>query len=278
MQVHPESRNWFVHVGRGGTRFVAELGYYAKADGRWTGVSISAPTLTPPDSLSADTSVQLASIPIDVPFERLLELMKIALNENVPLADAILQLRASSQPGPQKSKQIRGARWTPAQERALAELLSMDSLRRVRMGLSEITESIRSQLTGEFSSLAPAQFSLAVAERVEGSVSSPFGGAPRGKEFWFNVNAELVIYGATEPDAKVTIGGRDIKLRADGSFSYRFALPDGHYELTVMAVSVDQSDARTAELKFSRDTEYTGEVGVRLQDEKLKLPQVESVG
>ena len=29
--VHPESRHWFIHVGRGGTHFVAQLGYYAKA-------------------------------------------------------------------------------------------------------------------------------------------------------------------------------------------------------------------------------------------------------
>ena len=32
--------------------------------------------------------------------------------------------------------------------------------------------------------------------------------------------------GATEPDAAVTIGGRKIQLRKDGTFSFRFALPD----------------------------------------------------
>jgi hypothetical protein len=29
--VHPESRNWFLHVGRGGQKFVAQLGYLIRA-------------------------------------------------------------------------------------------------------------------------------------------------------------------------------------------------------------------------------------------------------
>jgi len=33
--LHPESTNWFVNVGRGGTRFIAELGFYVKGAGRW---------------------------------------------------------------------------------------------------------------------------------------------------------------------------------------------------------------------------------------------------
>ncbi|MEI9864388.1 MAG: hypothetical protein WDN00_07490 [Limisphaerales bacterium] len=49
----------------------------------------------------------------------------------------------------------------------------------------------------------------------------------RPKNFWFNVNAELIIYGATEPNAKVTLGGHEIKLRSDGTSVSVFALPDG---------------------------------------------------
>ena len=52
IHVHPESRNWFVHVGFGGARFVAELGYFAKEGGKWARISTSGSTLTPPDALS----------------------------------------------------------------------------------------------------------------------------------------------------------------------------------------------------------------------------------
>jgi hypothetical protein len=87
----------------------------------------------------------------------------------------------------------------------------------------------------------------------------------------------LIIYGATERDATVTIGGRTIKLRPDGSFSYRFALPDGKYDLPVVAVSADGTDGRAAELKFSRATEIRGEVGTHPQDPALKPPTPDDV-
>ena len=93
----------------------------------------------------------------------------------------------------------------------------------------------------------------------------------------FNVNAELIIYGATEPDAEVSIGGRLIKLRTDGTFSYRFALPDGDYDLPVVATSSDRSDGRAAGLRFSRATSYRGDVGTHPQDSNLKAPRVENV-
>ena len=97
------------------------------------------------------------------------------------------------------------------------------------------------------------------------------------KGFWFNVNAELIIYGATERDATVTIGGRTIKLRPDGSFSYRFSLPDGQYELPAVATSSDGTDSRSAELKFMRGTQYRGHVEKHPQDPALKPPMAEHV-
>jgi hypothetical protein len=265
-QVNPESRNWFVHVGRGGTKFVAVLGYYAKTSTRWTQISVSAPTLTPPDSLSPDTSVHFATIPVDVPFEKLLAVIKAAVGERVPLAEAIQRLRAEGHAELPDLAQISSARWTSEQEQALAELISMDTVRRVWIGSLEITELVRRKLLEDISSMAVA------------SVSSPFGGIERRKEFWFTVNAELIVYGATEPTAKVAIGGRDIRLQPDGSFSLRFALPDGHYELPVTAISADQTDGRAAELRFDRQTEYRGDVGAHPHDPKLKPPRAENVG
>jgi len=255
-----------VHVGRGGTKFVAVLGYYATTSARWNQLSVSAPTLTPPDSLSPDASVHFATIPLDVPFEKLLAVVRAAVSERMPLplAEAVQHLCAEGYAELPNLVQISTSDWTPEQERALAELISMDPSRRVWIGSLEITELVRRRLLEDISSAAVA------------SVSSPFGGVEGRKGFWFNVNAELIIYGATEPSAKVAIGGRDIRLRPDGSFSFRFALPDGHYELPVTAVSADQTDARAAELRFDRQTEYRGDVGSHPQDAKLKPPRAEN--
>ena len=117
--------------------------------------------------------------------------------------------------------------------------------------------------------MAAAQFAAPTSPGLFSGMFSPSvrGEQPRG--FWFNVNAELIVYGATEPSATVAIAGRTIRLRSDGSFSYRFALPDGQYEMPIVAVSADKTDGRAAELKFSRETEYRGDVGAHPQDPAL---------
>jgi hypothetical protein len=272
IHVHPESRNWFAHVGLGGSRFVAELGYYRPGD-QWVRVAISGTTMTPPDTVSDDLSVWFETLPVDLRLEELVRLVKAAVRDNVPLMEAIQQLRATGFPGLPDPRAARMGRWTAEQERALAELVSMDAVRRVWMGSLEITELIRRQFLQELSSQAVARLGeMGSWSGAVSSFSSPYGGLERRKGFWFNVNAELIIYGATEADATVTIGGRTIKLRPDGSFSYRFSLPDGKYDLPAIATSADGTDSRSAELKFSRDTQYRGDVQAHPQDPALKPP------
>ena len=103
-------------------------------------------------------------------------------------------------------------------------------------------------------------------------ITSPTGGeAPQRQGFWLSVNAELVIYGATEPAAQVSIGGQPIQLRSDGTFSYRFALPDGRFELPIVAASA-QGDLRSAVLAFHRHSRYAGDVQPHAQGPDLKSP------
>ncbi|WCJ60506.1 DUF4912 domain-containing protein [Fontisphaera persica] len=286
--VHPESRNWFVHVGKGGTRYVAQLGYYNKQR-RWQKVAESEATFTPPDSLADDITARFATVPPDVSFERLVEIVKEAARQHLPLAQAISEIvqpqsedaPAAGQSGTVPAElQVPGAvapaAWTPEQEKALARMISIDAVRRVWIGSLEITELVRRRLVQELASQAAVPQPGGLGALA--SLASPFGGQPPGpKGFWFNVNAELVIYGATEPDASVTIAGRPIQLRPDGSFSYRFALPDGMYDLPIVAVSADKSEGRGADLHFSRRTEYQGEVGMHPQDPALQPPLPENL-
>ena len=267
IHVHPESRHWFAHVERAGDSYAAELGYYSPP-GRWTRIAVSSATVTPPDAVSTEGDVEFATIPFEFPFARLIEIIKSAVRENLPLAQAVEELRRHGHPELPRAKGKPVSTWTPRQEQALAKVVNVDEVRRVWMGSLEITGLIRRRLAHEISSLGVSSLS---------SLSSPFGGAGQPKGFWFNVNAELIIYGATEPAAKVTLGGHEIKLRSDGSFSYRFALPDGKYDLPAVAVSADGADARAANLKFSRETEYLGDVGARPQDPALKPPLAENV-
>jgi hypothetical protein len=290
IHVHPESRHWFAHVELAGRSYVAELGYYS-ALGKWTRVAVSSGTVTPPDAAAKEEEVEFATIPFEFPFARLMQIIEEAVRDNIPLAQAIEELRRAGHPAlPRFAHSIHSPvippgpsrQWTPEQEKALAQIINIDEARRVWMGSLEITELIRRRLAQEAASPMKA-FGAQEIPRPPGppgvsSISSPFGGgAQKAKGFWFNVNAELIIYGATEPDAKVTLGGHEIKLRSDGTFSFRFALPDGKYDLPAVAVSADGTDGRAAELHFSRETELRGDVGATPQDPALELPTPENL-
>ncbi|MFP4467244.1 MAG: DUF4912 domain-containing protein [Candidatus Goldiibacteriota bacterium] len=87
------------------------------------------------------------------------------------------------------------------------------------------------------------------------SVSSPGGPLqPAGKDFWLKADTELILYGATEPDAELTVQGEKIDLEKDGSFSLRFYLPDGTLKLPVKAVSNGGGDVITIEFKVERSS------------------------
>lgn len=74
------------------------------------------------------------------------------------------------------------------------------------------------------------------------------------RNFAFEVDAEMIIYGATRPNARVTIGGEPVKLRRDGTFTVRQSLPDRRQVLPVVASSSDGIEQRTIVLAIERNT------------------------
>lgn len=264
IHVHPESRHWFTHVETAGKKYVAEIGYY-QAGRTWKSLATSAPQRTPPDNISADATIEFATIPLELPFATMLALLKedaVAAAENLPLARGLEQLR-----GVARSPVPQGAEWTPEQEAALARLLAASGAGPTSPSSGEFVAE-RSWPEFAFESESGDAGGLPAPSSY---VSSFLGGADQ-QDFWFNLNAELVVYGATEPNATVTFAGKAIPLWADGSFRCHFALPDGNYELPVTAVSADGTDGRAAELKFTRATEIRGPVGVHPQTPALRPP------
>jgi uncharacterized protein len=76
----------------------------------------------------------------------------------------------------------------------------------------------------------------------------------RPRQFWLVADAELIVYGATEPDATVTIGGRPIKLNSDGTFRFQMSFQDGLIDYPIMAVAVDGEQTRSVHMEFTRKT------------------------
>jgi len=282
IHVHPESRTWFIYVPQAETRYHAELGYYDR-HGEWHAISQSRSTFTPPDAPSQDVAAEFATIPAKITFQQLVETVREFVTENRPLVEAII-VANQNEPGVTRPAKVEPAvPWTPERVAEITALFTVDRQRRVWMGSLEITELIRRRLEEEAGSIAAAQLARGQQPELGGvssaeMISSPYGGeVGKPRKFWFNINAELVIYGTTEPDATVMVGDRKIKLRPDGTFSFRFALPDGRYDLPLVATSSDKEESKEAHLQFSRTTDYRGDVTAHPQDPSLRKPSSENV-
>ncbi|GAB4461119.1 MAG: hypothetical protein OHK0037_09530 [Elainellaceae cyanobacterium] len=83
-----------------------------------------------------------------------------------------------------------------------------------------------------------------------------FGSMPpiRARKFWLVADAELIIYGATEPDASVTIAGRPVKLNPDGTFRFQMSFQDGMLDFPILAVAADGVQTRAVHMRFNRET------------------------
>jgi len=76
----------------------------------------------------------------------------------------------------------------------------------------------------------------------------------RHRDLDFHVDAEMILYGRTKPDAKVTVAGEPIKLRSDGSFTVRQPMPDRRQVLPVVASTPDGVEQRTIVIAVERNT------------------------
>jgi hypothetical protein len=75
-----------------------------------------------------------------------------------------------------------------------------------------------------------------------------------GRTFHFQVDAELIVYGSTEPNARVTLQGEPVQLRTDGTFTVRFSMPDSRQIIPAVASSADGIEERTIVLAVERNT------------------------
>ena len=255
-----DARNWYLPANKAATSYSAELGFW-RHDGSFNVVSRSREATTPPDALSVDTTAQFATIPVDVNFDELLTIVRHYLNDGEQLAEGLQRLQATGFQFPFRVDVELGP-WSKEQAAQVEHILSGDVLRRVQVGSVELTEWLRRRLQGETSSGMFSGFSPS---------GSSWAGAPQ-KGFWFAVNAELIIYGATEPDAKVTVDGKSIALRTDGTFSFHWTFPDGKYRLPVVAASGKNGETRSVELQFERKTETHDDVGKVNQPAHLQPP------
>ena len=255
-QIHiwDSHRNWYLQVNRPDTTFEAQLGYY-REDGGFEVLARSAQVHTPRDTLSPNTNARFVTLPFSVSFRELFEIINGQSHEGEELAETLARLQKSDVELPFQARVPRDL--TEKESEELLEYLGDDEVRRKMVGSFEITEILKKRFetmvsSGQWGSSAGAWTS---------SVSSPFGASfGKEREFHMHLNAELIIYGGTTPDAKVRVDGHDISLGKDGTFHYHFSFPDGNFHIPIDATSADGVETRTALLSFLRMTELEGDV------------------
>jgi len=79
-------------------------------------------------------------------------------------------------------------------------------------------------------------------------------GIVRPRSFWLVADAELIVYGATDPSASLFIGEQQIALDADGTFRVHVPFRDGQQIYPIRAVAADGEQERSIRLEFERTT------------------------
>lgn len=74
------------------------------------------------------------------------------------------------------------------------------------------------------------------------------------RPFHFEIDAELIVFGKTDPDAKVTLQNEPIKLRPDGTFTVRYSMPNARQVIPAVAASANGLEQRTVVLAVERNT------------------------
>jgi hypothetical protein len=85
-------------------------------------------------------------------------------------------------------------------------------------------------------------------------LSESGAGVERVRSFWLVADAELIVYGATEPSATLTIGDRPVPLAADGSFHLHVPFADGEQLYPIRAVAADGEQQRSIRIDVERQT------------------------
>ena len=89
---------------------------------------------------------------------------------------------------------------------------------------------------------------------ASGLNESGIGGVVNSRSFWLVADAELIVYGATDPSAKLFIENEEVPLKNDGTFRLQVPFRDGTQNYSIKALAKDGEDSRNITMKFERVT------------------------
>ena len=226
------ARSWYLEIPVSDRDYTAEIGYLT-GDGRWLMLCRSAPIRVPPIYPSDWINDQFVTIGFD-------ESLAGRAFGNLGRQPSAFDSDSPAEEG-----------LSPLYEELFAMTQGQNALR------------VAGSLFGSMQQVTPG--ALSPSGNVSGLTFNMSGlnvsglnmsgvGMPRKRNFWLVADAELIVYGATEPNATLTVGDRVIPLTADGTFRFHVHFPDGKIDYPIRAVAADGEQTRSITMKFERGT------------------------
>ena len=131
----------------------------------------------------------------------------------------------------------------------LYQMATVGSARSRRVGSELLHEHDFNAQQAEAAGLSASGSGLWASGRNESG-----SGLARQRSFWLVADAELIVYGATEPSASLFIGEQQVPLEADGTFRVHVPFKDGEQLYPIRAIAADGEQQRSISLEFERRT------------------------
>jgi len=238
------ARDWYLAIPVSDRDYLVEIGYLT-ADGRWLMLARSTPVRIPPTYPSDWLEDQFVTIgwQEDLRGKTFLELVPPSKRTEEVVANPIYdQLFGMAQSA--EEQRVTGSLFGSMQQVPQQSISSFVFAPGARMSALPTVSGIGMSGIG-MSGIGMSGIGM--------SASIP---PIRPRNFWLVADAELIVYGATEPDAKVTIDGNPIQLNPDGTFRFQLSFRDGVIRYPIIAIAADGEQMRSIHMKFTRETPH----------------------
>ncbi len=118
--------------------------------------------------------------------------------------------------------------------------------KRSRVGSEEFMEDVQS--------ISPNSYKSDSGVGLWSSGLNDSGVGISNRSFWLVADAELIVYGATDPSATLTIGDEKVPLASDGTFRLQVPFRDGSQNYEIKAIDSTGEQDRSITMRFDRNT------------------------
>ena len=214
--VDSHSTEWYLPIPLGGREYKVELGY--RIGNKWMSLAFSTSAKVPSLHPSDQILDQFVPFSLEAPVTSSSD----SIENNIP----------SDQPDSGLHERLYQSATTKFRTR--------------RIGSEEFQEGFPSDLSSSNESGSGLWAS--------GLNESGIGGVTQARSFWLVADAELIVYGATDPSAKLFIEDEEVPLANDGTFRLQVPFRDGVQNYSIKAIDKDGSEERNITMKFERVT------------------------